>query len=142
MVAGLIVIQFFQIDKASVAIVQADSLESAVSVPVNVRGILERSCNDCHTNKTAYPWYSNIQPIGWFLNNHIIDGRNHLNFSIFNTYTGKRKIKKLEEVCGQVESNEMPLPSYLWIHRDSVMKDGDAKVLCDWVAAEKVKIAE
>ena len=54
----------------------------------------------------------------------------------------KKKIKKLEEICEQVESKEMPLPSYLWIHRDSVMKGGDAKILCDWAEAEKGKIAE
>lgn len=141
-IAGLIVIQFFRIDKNMPPIVQAETLEASVYVPENVRGILERSCNDCHTNKTVYPWYSNIQPFAWFLNDHITHGRSHLNFSIFNTYQAKKKIKRLEEICEQVESKEMPLPSYLWIHRDSVMKGGDAKILCDWAEAEKGKIAE
>lgn len=140
-IAGLIVIQFFRIDKSSQPVVQAETLDSAVAVPENVRGILDRSCNDCHSNKTVYPWYSNIQPVGWFLNDHITHGRSHLNFSIFNTYDVKRKVKKLEEVCEQVESKEMPLPSYLWIHRDSVMNEGDARILCDWSKSESAKLS-
>jgi hypothetical protein len=141
-VAALVVIQFFQIDKVNPPVVAAETLQTAVTVPQNVQMILDRSCSDCHTNTTVYPWYSNIQPVGWFLKNHINDGRREVNFSIFNTYTGKRRIKKLEEICEQVDSKEMPLPSYLWIHRDQMMRDGDAKILCDWTNSEKAKIAE
>jgi hypothetical protein len=141
-VATLTVIQFFGIDKTNPAVVNGETLAAAVNVPGNVRDILERSCRDCHTNTTLYPWYASIQPSGWFLKNHIDDGRSHLNFSVFNTYPGKRKIKKLEEVCEQADSKEMPLPSYLWIHRDATLKDGDSKILCDWVNTEKAKIQE
>ncbi len=141
-VIGFASLQFFPIDKTNPPVVASETLESAVSVPENVRVILDRSCNDCHTNKTVYPWYANVQPTGWFLKNHIDDGRRHLNFSVFNTYENKRKAKKLEEVCEQVESKEMPLPSYLWIHRDSVMREGDAKILCDWTEKEKGKFAD
>lgn len=70
--------------------------------------------------------------MSWMLKNHIDDGRKDLNFSIFNTYTDKRKANKLEKICEEVESREMPLPSYLWIHRDAVMSDSDIKTLCDW----------
>ena len=140
-VSALIVIQFFGIDKTAPAIIEAETLEAAVSVPDNVREIIGRSCTDCHTNKTVYPWYSNIQPFAWFLKNHIDDGHRQLNFSLFNTYPAKRKVKKLEEVCEQVESKEMPLPSYLWIHWNSVLSETDVKTLCDWANAEKAKIA-
>jgi hypothetical protein len=141
-VVAVVAIQFFRIDKTNPAIVQAETLEANATVPDNVRGILERSCNDCHTNKSVYPWYSNFQPFGWFLKNHIDDGRKHLNFSQFGTLAGKRKIKKLEEVCEQLESKEMPLPSYLWIHRDAVLTDAERKTLCDWANVEKAKIVE
>jgi len=60
--------------------------------------------------------------------------------SVFNTYAQKKKAKKLEEICEQVESAEMPLPSYLWIHRDAVLKDTEAKALCDWAKQERAKI--
>lgn len=142
LVLGLIVIQFFGIDKTNVAIVQADTLESAVSVPDNVAAILNRSCSDCHSNNTVYPWYASVQPFGWFLQNHINDARKELNFSQFNTYVARRKGKKLEEVCEQVQKKEMPLPSYLWIHRDAVLSDAEIKTLCDWANTEKAKIGE
>ena len=138
--AVLIIVQFFRIDKSAPAVVQAETLEAAVSVPPDVSLILGRSCNDCHSNTTVYPWYSNIQPAAWFLKSHIDDGRRHLNFSVFNTYTPKKKAHKLEEICEQVGAKEMPLPSYLWIHRDAALKDTEAKALSDWANQEKAKI--
>jgi hypothetical protein len=131
-VIGLIAIQFFRIDKINPPIVESETLEAAIAVPADISQILGRACNDCHSHKSVYPWYSNIQPPGWFLKNHIDDGRRQLNFSIFNTYSPQRKAKKLEEICEQVETKEMPLPSYLWIHRESILTESDAKALCDW----------
>lgn len=142
LVAAFVVIQFFGIDKTVPATVQADTLGAAVVVPPEVNAILERSCNDCHTNNTVYPWYANVQPFGWFLKNHIDDGRRHLNLSQFGTYAGNRKVKKLEEVCEQVRSKEMPLPSYLWIHRDSVLSDADVQAMCAWSKEVSASIAE
>lgn len=139
-VLGLVVLQFFRIDKSAPSVVQAETLEAAVAVPPDISLILSRSCNDCHTNTTVFPWYSNIQPAAWLLKDHIDQGRSELNFSVFNTYAAKKKAKKLEEICEQVESKEMPLPSYLWIHWDSALKDTEAKALCDWAKAEREKI--
>ncbi|MEO6051246.1 MAG: heme-binding domain-containing protein [Pyrinomonadaceae bacterium] len=138
--AGLVVIQFFGIDKTNPPVVQGETLESAVSVSPDASQIMVRSCNDCHTNTTIFPWYTYVQPVGWFMKNHIDDGRRKLNFSVFNTYPVKKKAKKLEEICEQVESKEMPLPSYLWIHRPAVLSESEAKALCDWAKQEKDKI--
>ena len=137
---GFIVLQFFRIDKTNPPVVQAETLEAVVAVPADVSQILGRACNDCHTNTTVYPWYSNIQPSGWFLKSHIDEGRQKLNFSVFNTYSPQRKSKKLEEICEQVESKEMPLPSYLWIHSESKISESDAKALCDWTKEAATKL--
>ncbi|MFN0278407.1 MAG: heme-binding domain-containing protein [Pyrinomonadaceae bacterium] len=142
LLAAFAVLQFFQIDKSGLPIVQAETIEASVAVPPDVALILGRSCNDCHTNATIYPWYSYIQPAGWFLDDHIDAGRRHLNFSVFNTYEPKKKAHKLEEICEMVESKEMPLPSYLWIHWDAVLKDTEAKALCDWANEERAKILQ
>src|SRR5205085_7084042 len=96
LVVAFVVMQFFRIDKTAAPIVQAETLEAAVTVPPDISLILSRSCTDCHSNATAYPWYSTIQPAAWFLKGHIDDGRRHLNFSVFNTYAPKKKAKKLE----------------------------------------------
>lgn len=139
-VAGFIAIQFFRIDTTAKPAVPGETLESAVTVTPDVSQIFARACNDCHTNTTRYPWYTNIQPAAWFMNNHIQDARRKLNFDIFNTYTAKRKSQKIEEICDQVTSKEMPLPSYLWIHGDAVLTVSDINSLCDWSRQEKAKI--
>ena len=139
-VIAIIGIQFIRPDFTNPPVVEADTLEGSMQVPEQVDAILNRSCVDCHTNKTAYPWYSKIAPVSWWLGNHISEGRRELNMSVWNTYTPKKKANKLNEICEQVESGEMPLPSYLWVHRYAVLKEGEAKTLCDWANAEKAKI--
>jgi len=139
-VAGVVVIQFFQIDRTNPPIFESETLEAAVSVPADISQIIGRSCNDCHSHKTIYPLYSHLQPSGWFLRDHVDDGRRHLNLSLFNTYDARKKVKKLEEICEQVESKEMPLPSYLWLHGDAVLSQSDAKALCDWANGEIAKL--
>jgi len=134
--------QLIRPDFSNPPITQADTLEATTEVPADVRQVLARSCNDCHTNKTTYPWYSKVTPFNWFLANHINDGRRHLNFSVWNTYKPEKKAKKLEEVCEQLEQAEMPLPSYLWIHRDAVLSESDGKLLCDWAKAEGARISQ
>jgi hypothetical protein len=137
---AFVVIQFFQIDKTNPPIVETETLEATVSVPPDVSFILSRSCNDCHSQKTLYPWYISIQPAGWFMRDHIDHARSHLNFSVFKTYASKKQAKKLEEVCDEVEQGRMPLPSYLWLHREAVLSESDKRVLCDWAKQEGGKI--
>ena len=137
---GFVVIQFIRPDFTNPPIVQAETLESTTQIPENVQKILTTSCNDCHTNTTVYPWYSKIQHAAWFLADHIKEGRKELNLSIWNTYNAGRKRKKLGEICEQVQSKEMPLPSYLWIHWGAKLSDADIKTLCDWTEAERTKL--
>lgn len=134
------VLQFSRPDFTNPPVTQAETLEATTQVPENVKAILQRSCNDCHTNETNYPWYSKIQPSASFLKGHIDDGRRHLNFSVWNTYDSRKKRNKLEDVCEQVNTKMMPLPSYLWIHWNAKLSDEDGKILCDWATAEKTRL--
>ncbi len=127
-------IQFFQIDKTNPEIVKAETLESLVNVPSDVSIILGKACNDCHTNKTRYPWYSYVQPSGWFLKDHVEHGKEHFNMSKFATYDANKQAKRLEEMCEEVTEGNMPLPSYTWIHREAVLTETEKKALCDWTA--------
>lgn len=141
-VTAFIIAQFFRPDRTNSPIVQADTLEATTQVPENVAQILKRSCNDCHTNQTNYPWYSNITPFSWLLQGHIDEGRAKLNFSVWNTYDAKKKARKLDQICDQVSDGEMPLNQYLWIHRGAKLSDEDKKLLCDWEQAERDKIKQ
>ena len=68
------------------------------------------------------------------------DGRREVNFSVWNTYETKRKVRKLDEICEQVETGEMPLPSYLWVHYDAALKPGEAEIICNWTRTEKERL--
>lgn len=139
---GLIVIQFFRPDFTNPPVNQAETLEATTAMPENVRAILTRSCADCHTHETKYPWYSRIQPSAWFLKDHIDEGRRELNLSIWKTYEPRRQRRKLSEICEQVQARRMPLPSYLWIHRAAQLSGEEIKTLCAWTEAESAKIVE
>ena len=137
---AFIAIQFIPVDKTNPPIDPAHTIEATMNVPAEVQQIMARSCNDCHSNKTVYPWYSNIAPVSWWMLNHIEEARHELNFSEWGTYSNKKKSRKLEEICSEVRSHAMPLPSYLWIHRDSVLSESDINTLCNWTETEKKAI--
>ncbi|MGI8468199.1 MAG: heme-binding domain-containing protein [Pyrinomonadaceae bacterium] len=136
-----IAIQFVRPDFTNPAIVAGQSLAETTQVPDDVQKILTRSCGDCHSSATVYPWYSKIQPSAQFLAGHIRDGRKQLNFSEWGTYENRRRKSKLGEICEQVEGREMPLPSYLWIHWNAKLSDDEIKKVCDWTDAEAAKIS-
>jgi hypothetical protein len=137
-----LLIQFVRPDRNNPAVNPADTLEATTKVPENVKAVLARSCADCHSNETTYPWYSNVAPFSWLLADHIRDGRRELNISEWGTYPARKKTKKLEEICEQVSEGEMPLSSYLWIHRDAALTDADRGLLCDWAKAERARIGQ
>jgi hypothetical protein len=109
--------------------------------PAGVRTVLEHACYDCHSNNTRYPWYANVQPIGWWLANHVNEGKRELNFSEFGTYTLKRKSRKLDAISDQVSNREMPLKSYTWIHADARLTDEQVNAVSAWMDALRDQVA-
>lgn len=112
------------------------------SVPSDVEEILRNSCFDCHSNTTRYPWYAEIQPAGWFLNQHIMEGKKRLNFSHFDKYRVRLQHHKLEEILDQVEEGEMPLPSYTLIHWSAKLSPRQKERLNAWVSDQQKKLEE
>lgn len=107
------------------------------SVPGNVQAILKTSCYDCHSNHTNYPWYSNIQPAGWWLASHIKEGKAELNFSEFGQYSIRRQRSKLFAIAKSIEDGTMPLPSYALVHSNSRLTTHEKALLINW--ANKTK---
>jgi hypothetical protein len=136
----LVGIQFVRIDRSNPPVVSGEPIESHVSVPGDVSEILGRSCNDCHSHKTVYPWYSHVAPASWFLGYHVNHGREHMNMSEWGALRREKQARMLEEICEMVRGGEMPLPSYLWIHRDAVLSEADKDALCSWTESERKKL--
>jgi len=103
----------------------------AVDAPEEVQAILKRSCFDCHSNKVVFPWYSSIAPVSWFTKMHVKEGREHMNFSIWKSYSEEKRLKYLQKIPKAIKS-KMPLPSYLLIHKEAVLSDADKEVLTSW----------
>lgn len=128
----LLVIQFYRPSKNTSTEMSSKSILTAVVVPQDVEQILKTSCYDCHSNNTVYPWYNNIAPVSWWLDNHVKEGKKELNFDEWAGYPDKRKNHKLKEIKKMLEEKEMPLESYLWIHKDAKLSDTQIKTLVDW----------
>lgn len=140
--AAVVAVQFYRPDRTNAPVNFDETLTAATAVPGRVQQILETSCNDCHSNQTRWTWYSNIVPVSWKMVEHVEDGRSELNFSVWNTYDARRRRRKLDEICDQVKTREMPLPSYLWVHGDARLSDEQIKILCDWTDRESEKLAD
>lgn len=103
-------------------------------VPENVQTILSKACYDCHSNNTRYPWYAEIQPVAWWLEDHVKEGKKELNFDEFGNYKIARQYRKLEECIEEVKEGKMPMHEYTkyGFHADAKLSDEEKRVLADW----------
>ena len=132
---AFVVIQFFRPAKNKAEGISNKDISKIYAVPADVSTILKTSCYDCHSNNTVYPWYAEIQPVAWWLNKHIADAKKDLNFSEFAGYSIRRKYRKFEEINDLVKKDEMPLDSYLWIHKYAKLNEQQKLTLANWVTS-------
>jgi hypothetical protein len=128
----LIIIQFIRPAKNINTVDVTKQITAVATVPENVRIILKKACTDCHSNNTVYPWYSNIQPAYFWLNEHIKEGKREINFDEFAGYRLSKQYRKMEELIEQVNEGEMPLSSYSWIHKDTKVTNAERATLTSW----------
>lgn len=138
-VCCFVISQFFGPAKTTPATESSQSIESRLQVTKPVAAILDRSCNDCHSHKTRWPWYSNVAPVSWFVIDHVNHGRSHLNFSEWGRYTQRDVDGMLKQICQEVKAGAMPLSSYTPLHPGSKLSAEDVKILCDWTSAERAR---
>ena len=128
-------IQFFRPEKNVATGTSPNDITQLYQTSDEVVTVLKKACYDCHSNNTVYPWYANIQPVAWWLNDHIVEGKDELNFSEFAAYEPGRQYHKLEEVKEMIDEDEMPLASYTLIHRDAKLTDAEKAAVLGWAAA-------
>lgn len=138
--ALLIVLVFLQFIRPTKNISEsrsANDIRNYYTVPADVENILKTSCFDCHSNNTVYPWYNNIQPIGLWMQNHVNDGKEEINFSEFSSYSPKRMNRKYKEIIDEVNEEEMPLFSYTLIHGYAKLNQQQKEILVTWAEKQK-----
>ena len=135
----LIVIQFIPQEK-NLSDDQLFDISKKYEIPADVQDILKNACNDCHTNKSTYPWYSHIQPVGFWLNHHINDGKRHLNFDEFLTYDAKKKDHKMEELIESQTEGWMPMESYTLIHKEAKLTSEEKNAIIAYAKSVRAMV--
>ena len=111
------------------------------NVPKNVEAIVRTSCYDCHSNNTNYPWSSNVQPVGFFMEHHIKEAKEDVNFDEWGKYSKRKQENKLDRIVKQIKSDEMPLASYTLIHKNARLTTVQKKEVMDWISKIKDSIS-
>lgn len=129
---ALIVIQFIHPARNKAEGAQANFIGNKYPVPQDVKDILAKACYDCHSNNSRYPWYSKLQPVDWWITNHIKEGKAEFNFDEYLARSPRYQYNKIHDVSELTEKHEMPLNSYLWIHKDAKLTDDEIKKVVNW----------
>jgi hypothetical protein len=132
--------QFVGPERTNPPAAAGQSLEERARVPPEVAAVLNRSCMDCHSNRTDWPWYSNVAPASWFVVDHVNHGRSHLNFSEWGKYSRRDAVELLNGVCATAKGGSMPLGSYTLVHRGARLSPADVKTLCAWAGEEQGRL--
>ena len=119
-------IQIFPVNKTN------PEVKGEIEVPNKIADIFERSCYDCHSNETVWPWYSKVAPVSWIMVSDVNEGREYLNFSEWDKYSPEKKAEKIKEIWEEVEEGEMPFWYYVSLHPEAKLSDGDKADIKEW----------
>lgn len=135
LLAVLIIIQFIHPTKNKSEGPHPNFIGSSFDIPTDVNVVLKKACNDCHSNNSKYPWYANFQPVHWWLESHIKDGKKHLNFDEYTHKSLRYQFHKMEETVEMVKEGKMPIKEYKWTHGDARLNEEEKSKLINWAKA-------
>ncbi|QQV02838.1 MULTISPECIES: heme-binding domain-containing protein [Chryseobacterium] len=124
-----ILIQLIPVDKENLPVKKSENFTDVQKTPENITLLLRNACYDCHSNETKYPGYAYIAPFSWSVKSHINEGREHLNFSVWNTYNDDLKKGMLEKSIQTIENKTMPMPAYIIYHNEANLTDAEKTLL-------------
>jgi len=129
----LVLIQIFQPKRTNPPIVASKTLRAHISIPPAVQTSLTRSCGDCHSNQTVWPWYSRIAPLSWVVIDDVNQGRRKMNFDNWEAQPNAKEANdRLVDICPEIRRNGMPPFSYRLLHRDLRLKSDQISNICAW----------
>ena len=137
-----IVIQFIRPAHNTSGQVLSTDITKTINVPDKILDVFKNSCYDCHSNDTRYPWYINIQPMGWIMADHIKTGKANLNFSEFGSYSKRKQANKLRSLTETINDGSMPISSYTIMHTDAKLSEENKKLITDWALQAKDSLSK
>lgn len=132
LLAALVVIQFIHPKKNKSEGPQPNYIGNTYPIPDDVKAILGKACFDCHSNNSRYPWYANLQPVHWWMEKHIKEGKRSVNYDEYTNRPLRYQYHKLEETIEMVKEGKMPLNSYTWTHKDARLSDTEKAKITGW----------
>ena len=110
---------------------------SAPPAPPAPVAVFERACYGCHSNETRWPWYAYVAPVSWLVGHDVNDGRRHLNFSEWDSYTPAARQKKLEDIAEEIEQGDMPPWYYTPVHPEAKLSASEVNAILSWARAAR-----
>jgi hypothetical protein len=126
----LAVAQFFPPDRTNPPSDPAASFAAVARPSPETAAVIERSCRNCHSNQTVWPWYSRVAPASWLVVSDVREGRAALNFSEWKQLGPEKSLKKMRKACEEAKSGEMPPWQYTLLHRDAKLDAAGVQALC------------
>ncbi|MCT2564416.1 heme-binding domain-containing protein [Chryseobacterium herbae] len=125
-------IQFIPIDRVNQPVDKAANFVEAKKTPEKIRDLIKGACYDCHSNETVYPKYAYLAPISWSVKSHVNEGREHLNFSVWGTYSKELKESMLSKAIQTVQSKTMPMPGYIVYHKEANLSEAERSLMVQY----------
>jgi len=132
LLALVILIQLFPPDRTNPPVDPSATIQALLPVPPEIDSILKRSCYDCHSSETVWPWYSRVAPVSWLVAGDVHDARRMMNLSEWKIYKPGRVASLLEQICDETSGGDMPLKRYLMLHPEAKLSAEDIRALCSW----------
>jgi cytochrome c551/c552 len=136
----LVVIQVIRPARTNPAVDETRTIEANSAITPQISAIFERSCKDCHSSRTIWPWYSEVAPVSWLLVSDVNGARKQMSLSEWGAYDSRKKAGRLQKICEEVESGDMPLAIYVALHPVAKLSDADKRALCDWTKQESDRV--
>ena len=133
LLAALVIIQFFQIDKINPSTNPDLDFLNATNAPENIVNLFKGACYDCHSHETQYPGYTSFQPLGWWIRSHIRGGKQNVNFSEWTLADADKKKHNIQECIEKIGNKQMPLKSYGWMHDSGKLTDENRAAMINWL---------
>ena len=134
--------QVYQPERSNPAVDESKTIYASLSVPPEIKAILERSCTDCHSHGTTWPWYSTIAPISWLTARDVKNGRSSMNLSTWGTYKKTRQANKLDQIFTEISEDKMPLKPYRLMHPGAALSKDEIDRMCRWAEKERDRLTE
>lgn len=137
----LVGVQIYRPARTNSPIDHTQQIETALAGEPLIASILNRSCDDCHSNRTVWPWYSRVAPVSWLVVSDVNRGRRRVNFSEWGSYPADKRSKLLVAICKEVREGDMPPITYTPMHSSAKLRKTDGQEICRWTAAARQTLA-